>query len=772
MISRITAAGGMGTISLAKGKGKRKRKRKHVSRDREPAKKKVSRKEPAAKPAAARRRKAAAPARKRKPRQVSSNWLERSINNLFAWWDAQGYDWRDYFRMGLLAGGLLVVLYYAFSAGGYFLIKRGYGELIILYLVVLGLLFGLRAGGRLPRMGMLELAFFGGYTLWVLLSITWSYKPAASLDEFVRANLYLAGYGLFYLYMARREWLTWLGHLFIIIAFIIALDSVFGKIGIVEHPDPFQTNRLSYPLTYWNTMGILMIMAFPLALRVLADRATYLTVRCLYAPALVLFITVLFFTFSRAGLLLLMLVFGLYLLVAVLRLRAVLQAAIAAVWTMLIIIFSYLFLPTMVQLIPNPDAGEAKLFGLLLLVVMLLAIAPQVLIYRQEQRISFSEDASRKIGMAVAGTAVLLLLLGSTAFFIRQGTNPVSWVQGQLEVISEPEAVTTSAGERLLSLQSERYKEYAVSVGVLRDNPLKGTGAGTWSIHWLRERPREIQVKDGHSWLFETMAELGLVGTFLVLGFIITFIVRCISDLRFLGRTRQREIYGAFFTACVAFMIHATIDWDWEMAVVTLSFFMFAGGLLRYGALSRAGTTEEAEAAAAVGDGAASDADGWSPHRLLSWNWLIGTLCVLAMLATIFPLVARNRVESATRLAGQGEDYVTVGMQAKTAHRFNPLDGEALILMAVSAQKAGDVDEAERLILLALDLEPYNDKFYRNLTRIYLAKANAAQDPEEKLDYTAKAVDAIRKSRELNPLESKDTGPLEEEVRKLTGGAL
>lgn len=745
---------------MAKGKGKRRRKRKSVKRERPP--KPSQKKQPAG----------AAAGRKRKPRQLSDNWLERGINAFFAWWDGQDYDWRDYFRMALLAGGLVVVLYYAFSAGGYFVVKRGYGELALLYLVVLGLLFGVRVGGRPPRMGLLELGFFGGYTLWMLLSVTWSYIPAASFDEFIRACLYLAGYGLFYMYMARREWLAWMGHLFIVIVFIVALDSAFGKIGILDHPDLFQTNRLSYPLTYWNTMGLMMIMAFPLALRVLADKATSVVVRCLYAPSIVLFITVLFFTFSRAGLLLLMLVFGLYLLVTVQRLRAVLQAAIAAGWSLLIIGFCYLFLPTMVQLIPNPDETEGKLFGVLLLIVLLLAIVPQIPIRLLERRVSLTQAAARKAGFALAGLLVVMLLAGSVIFFAQQG-NPVTWVRNQFEVISEPEPNVKGAEERLLSLQSERYKEYEVSVGVLADNPLKGTGGGTWSVHWYRERPREIQVKDGHSWFFETAAELGLVGAILVLGFIITFFVRCIRDLRFLAKNRQREIYGAFFAACAAFLIHAMIDWDWEMAVITLTFFMFAGGLLRYGVIARS------EAAAASrresppeGESSAKDSGKGRLRGLLSWNWLIGVLCVIIMIATVFPLLARNRIESAKKLAGEGGDLVTMENQARLAHRLNPLDGEALVLMAGAAQTRGDYDAAESLILQAIDLESHNDKLYRDLTRLYIIKANAAQDPEQKLDYTAKAVDAIRKSRELNPLESRDTGPLEEEVRKLTGGGL
>jgi hypothetical protein len=55
-------------------------------------------------------------------------------------------------------------------------------------------------------------------------------------------------------------------------------------------------------------------------------------------------------------------------------------------------------------------------------------------------------------------------------------------------------------------------------------------------------------------------------------------------------------------------------------------------------------------------------------------------------------------------------------------------------------------------------MEPTNDKTWRILARLYVLT-------EEK----DKAVEAIRKSRELNPLESQDTGLVEEQVRAIGG---
>ena len=93
--------------------------------------------------------------------------------------------------------------------------------------------------------------------------------------------------------------------------------------------------------------------------------------------------------------------------------------------------------------------------------------------------------------------------------------------------------------------------------------------------------------KDGHSWFFENLSELGIIGAGLMVAFVAVFMVISVKDLRRIKKGRYREIYGAFFAASLMLLAHAMLDWDWEMPVIFLSSLMFAGGLLRYGQLSR-----------------------------------------------------------------------------------------------------------------------------------------------------------------------------------------
>jgi len=711
-----------------------------------------------------------------------------------------------------MAVALMVVLYYCFSAGGFFVVRRGYGELIILYLLVMGLIFALRAGGSAGRSGRAEIAFFGGYTIWMLISATWSLSPADSVIEFNRGVLYLAGFLIFYLFLTRREWLGWLAALFVVIVTIVAVDGLLLKVvpdvmvnyfdvgslaqqiasvtgaseeaarlqAIFIKMDNFQSNRLSYPLTYWNSMGLIMIMALPLALRGAADRMLPLAARCFYAALPVLFVSVVYFTFSRGGYLLFVVVAILYVLLSSHPLRATLQAGLTGLWAAIILVISREFLPAMVASQPSIEdrVSQGHRLGLVLLALVLVAAAAQVVVARLEGRVSLGEGTARKVGFGIAGLAVLLFL-GGFAYITASSGGPIAWFEEQLSGAASREEAVETGEQRILSLQSERYDEYGASLTTLGENPLGGTGAGTWGIAWLKHRPYEISVRDGHSWLFDTMAELGLVGLVLLAGFVAAFAAVSVRDLRRLWRTREGDLYAAVFALCVAMLAHSLIDWDWEMPAVTLPFFMMAGGLLRYGMLTRGEAAGASAAGAAAGEGPRDDRDargsGW-------WVWPLGIACIAMMALTVQSIVTETRQDAADQRLAQAKALMDRNMTedgrvwyqdaldtASGARAYNPLDARLLVQMGDARQGMAEaaVDPAERLSLYeaaeddyleALTLQPDSYETYQKLAEVYLRTSQAQ-----------KASEAVLRARELNPLETINTRSLEERVRVLFG---
>jgi len=125
------------------------------------------------------------------------------------------------------------------------------------------------------------------------------------------------------------------------------------------------------------------------------------------------------------------------------------------------------------------------------------------------------------------------------------------------------------------------------------EHPLLGSGAGTYYDYWLRHRPIQEFVHDAHSLYVESLAELGPFGLALLLIGL---------GLPLLGlRGRQDPVVAAGGGGYVAFLVHAGVDWDWEMPAVTLIGFLCAGAVLVGTRPQRAGISTPVRAALLVG---------------------------------------------------------------------------------------------------------------------------------------------------------------------------
>jgi O-antigen ligase len=140
-------------------------------------------------------------------------------------------------------------------------------------------------------------------------------------------------------------------------------------------------------------------------------------------------------------------------------------------------------------------------------------------------------------------------------------------------------AVAVSVGSRF-SL-GDRPHYWRVAWAQFEDNPLHGDGAGAFHLYWLERRPDPASlatpdVLDAHSLYLETLAELGLVGFALVL-------VALAVPVAAAAEGRKDAAVAVAAPAYAAFLVHAGLDWDWEMPAVTLAGLFLATVLLRAG---------------------------------------------------------------------------------------------------------------------------------------------------------------------------------------------
>jgi hypothetical protein len=175
---------------------------------------------------------------------------------------------------------------------------------------------------------------------------------------------------------------------------------------------------------------------------------------------------------------------------------------------------------------------------------------------------------------------------------------------------------------------------------MFRDEPLHGTGAGTYAVEWTQERRTTAVVDDAHSLYVEVLAETGIVGFVLLVGALLAILL----SLAPVGRGVARPLYAAAFAGVLAWAIRAGVDWDWEMPALSLAVFAL-GGL----ALARRADGRRAAPAAAV---EAAPRHAGPPQGV---RVAIGLAAVLAMVGPALVLVSERRLDRAVAAFGGGD---------------------------------------------------------------------------------------------------------------------
>jgi hypothetical protein len=130
-------------------------------------------------------------------------------------------------------------------------------------------------------------------------------------------------------------------------------------------------------------------------------------------------------------------------------------------------------------------------------------------------------------------------------------------------------ALALAGADAARLVEGDRWTYWRVAWMQFEERPLVGSGAGSFHAYWREHRPDPAtldtpDVLDAHSLYFETLAELGVVGLALVV------VALCIPIAVAIGRRADARV-AVGLPAYAAFVVHAGLDWDWEMPAVTLS---------------------------------------------------------------------------------------------------------------------------------------------------------------------------------------------------------
>ncbi len=514
------------------------------------------------------------------PRSVSDLLVQRRRSVDLLPLEGEGVlPWRS---AGLALAAGAAVAGPAAAGGAYFPTSWGWATLAFGWTAVLALL--LRRVLQLSRLELTALTALGSLVGWVALSAVWSQSRTQTMLEVERDLVYVTAFTAVLAIVRRRDVSQFLGAVLagvvLISAYALATRLFPERFGQV---DDLAVNRLQQPFGYWNALGVFAAMGALLALA-FAARARSVGARALAAATLPILLPTLYFTFGRgawialgAGLLAMLALDARRLQLAT-TLLVVGPAPVAAVW----LCSRSEALTTRAPLLADASREGHRLVPIVVALAAAGGAAALGLGLLEARMPRFPR------GRLVYGAALWLAAIAASAVLVAAYGSPWSIAHRGYREFTQPPHATTVGGTPGRSLNSRLFSFWGNGRAALwrvawRDaqrHPWLGSGAGTYEQYWLRHRPIPGKVRDAHSLYVETLAELGPPGLALLA-------IALGLPLVAAARARRMPVASGALGAYAAYLVHAGVDWDWEMTAVTLTA-LFCGAALLIAGRERA----------------------------------------------------------------------------------------------------------------------------------------------------------------------------------------
>ena len=638
---------------------------------------------------------------------------------------ASSLDWLRGVDRGGVATWLLafsLIAYLGLEGGGYDAVVHDQVGIAVWWLLLAGVVVGALPRGRFGPLAWGALAVLTAFVAWTALSLIWTESSEKTFADLARVSGYL---GIFVLALAlrgkggERRLVSAVGAGIVLIAGVALLSRLHPSwFPAATETAQFLTGnreRLSYPIHYWNGLGALLAVGFPLVLH-FASGARSTIWRVLAAAALPAMMLTSFFTYSRAGIGAAVIALAVFILFASDRLPKLLTLFAAGIGGGILCLVAD-SRGALADGLTNASAetqGDEVMVIAVLVCLAVAAVQWGITAAMTEERRPRWSFVPRQQALVASGAAVVAILVALVAL------NAPSRAGDAWDEFKQADSPGKGSDRLISAAGQNRYAYWESAVDENATDPLVGTGSGTFEYWWARERTSTDTVRDTHSLYLQTFGELGIVGLALLIAFLaVVLIGGARQTLRAVAE--RRTLLAAALGGCLAFFLTAAFDWMWQIPVLAAALLILAAVVVA------------ADPGEDAGDGDESGQMGW-PARIGFGVVALGVIAAIAI-----PLATAGLLRESETEVREG-DLVGALEAARSAENVQPAAATPRLQQALVLEQLGALDQAAAAAHAATARGSTNWRTWLVLSRVEAQRGRAAA-----------AVAAYRQARSLNP---------------------
>ena len=554
------------------------------------------------------------------------------------------------------------------------------------------------------------------------ISTGWASDDGRAMFDAVRAMGYTGLFALVVIVTRRwqgRRWLQGIALGFGLVA-VIALATRFipGLPGGDEQLAgliPSARGRLSYPIGYWNGLAACMAIGVVL-LGWWGATSPRRDLRAAVTGLIPLCSLVVYLASSRGGVAAGAVGIGALLAFSPRRARIVAGLVPAAIGSGLLI----LIMSRQHELLDGIEGSTATDQGTKMVLASVAVCAAVAAVRWALDRPIDGLQVSRRVAQVSAALVAICAIAALIA------VNPAH----RLDEFNNPPGSGSSPGAGIVASHlasgngSGRYQFWDAAIHAFQDEPLRGVGAGGYGLYWNQHGTIAQTVRDAHSLFIESLAELGILGFALVVGFLGLGLFEGVR--RAFGRGGgSRELAAAALALLATGITSAAIDWTWEIPVVFGPVVIAVALLTARGTMVAYPPAEEGQRESGTRE------FGWGVATLVA-GWL--AICTAALV-----FGGQLELERSQTAAADGR-LADAAQNARDAGALEPWAAAPPLQLGLVEEQAGNLPEARTQLESAAGKSPQDWTTYVLLARV-----------ETKLGDLAAAQRSLARARVLNP---------------------